>query len=194
VGREALIEVEAGKEKGKAKVLLESTELILCGEVRRTFARASIKHLRAKDGVLQFTSEGETVRLHLGAKRAEVWATTIAKPPPGLKQKLGLDKGKARVIGTRDDVELEAALEGATVEDITSATILIARVDSEAQLKLALAIHANAPKLPLWTIYPKGKTSYGDAAIRTELRARGFRDTKSCAVSDKLTATRYNPA
>ena len=47
--------------------------------------------------------------------------------------------------------------------------------------------------LPLWTVYPKGKAGqFGDTAIRTALRDAGWRDTKSCAVSERLTATRYN--
>lgn len=45
----------------------------------------------------------------------------------------------------------------------------------------------------LWTIYPKGRgVAFGEREIRTALRAAGFRDTKSCAVSGLLTATRYN--
>ena len=45
----------------------------------------------------------------------------------------------------------------------------------------------------LWTIYPKGRgVAFGEREIRTVLRAAGFRDTKSCAVSGLLTTTRYN--
>ena len=40
--------------------------------------------------------------------------------------------------------------------------------------------------------YPKGKgAAYGDTAIRNFLRQRGYVDSKSCAVSPELTATRY---
>ena len=73
--------------------------------------------------------------------------------------------------------------------------MLIARIDDADDLAKALAEHGAMPQLPLWAIYPKGKqAAFGDAPIRDALRSAGFRDTKSCAVSDRLTATRYNPA
>jgi hypothetical protein len=43
----------------------------------------------------------------------------------------------------------------------------------------------------LWAVYPKGGAM--DAAVRTQLRAAGWRDVKACAVSERLTATRYLP-
>ena len=43
----------------------------------------------------------------------------------------------------------------------------------------------------LWAVYPKGGAM--DAAVRTALRAAGWRDAKACAVSERLTATRYLP-
>ncbi|MBN9020688.1 MAG: hypothetical protein J0H08_01005, partial [Rhizobiales bacterium] len=87
---------------------------------------------------------------------------------------------------------LAEALDGVLVDEAGQASMAIARIDDGADLARA---QAACGSLPLWAVYPKGKAvPFGDAAIRTALRAAGWRDTKSCAVSDRLTATRYNRA
>jgi hypothetical protein len=73
--------------------------------------------------------------------------------------------------------------------------MLVACITSPQDLAAAEAVQAQYPHLPIWAIYPKGRNvPFGDSAIRETLRAHGFRDTKACAVSARLTATRYNPA
>jgi hypothetical protein len=50
----------------------------------------------------------------------------------------------------------------------------------------------NVTALPLWAVYPKGMAANpGEAAIRSALRSAGWMDNKTCAVSARLTATRY---
>ena len=62
----------------------------------------------------------------------------------------------------------------------------------EADLDAAVTLAASAPRLALWCVYPKGRTSpVGDAVVRAYLRQRGYIDSKSSAISDRLTATRY---
>lgn len=195
MGREALIHAEVGGEAGEVRALLESTELILRGSIRRHYLKAAMEHVIVEDVVLRFQSAGETVRLHLGAKTAQSWASAIAKPPPSLRAKLGLTNGaRAILIGAVADDILAEAIHGCLVTDGAQAQMLIALIDGPDDLTDAQKIHAGFPTLPLWTIYPKGRgVTFGDTAIRTALRAAGFRDTKSCAVSDRLTATRYSP-
>lgn len=194
MGREALVLAEVGDETGEVRALLESAELILRGAIRRRFPRPSIKSVTVKRDTLYFTCAGEPVRLHLGTRAAEAWCKVIATPPPGLREKLGLDKGaRALLIGSFDDDILTNALKGVVVKDGADATMLIVCVGGPDDLAAAQAIHAAHPGLPLWTIYPKGsRAAFGEREIRTVLRAAGFRDTKSCAVSSLLTATRYN--
>jgi hypothetical protein len=73
--------------------------------------------------------------------------------------------------------------------------MLVACITGPEDLDAAEAMQARYPRLPIWAVYPKGRNvPFGDSAIRDTLRAHGFRDTKSCAVSARLTATRYNPA
>ncbi|RJF87359.1 hypothetical protein D3874_10250 [Oleomonas cavernae] len=195
MGREVLARAEVGTKVAEVKVLLESHELILRGEIRRRLPRAEIEDVRVDGDRLRFTCAGEVVCLHLGSKVAEAWAKAIATPPPSLRAKLGLGKGAMAVlIGTCDDAALIEALEGALTGDLAKAAMIVARIDGPEDLAVARAAQARCPDLPVWAVYPKGKgVTYGDGPIRAALRDAGFRDTKSCAVSDRLTATRYNP-
>jgi hypothetical protein len=193
MGREALVHAEVGGEAGEVRALLESSELILRGEIRRRFPKAAMTDLRVEDDMLCFVCQGDAVRLALGARAAASWAEAIAKPPPSLRAKLGLDKGaKARLIGVCDDVVLAEAVDGALAHAGEAATMLIVCVNGLDDLAKALDALSAAPQMALWAIYPKGKVTFGDTAIREALRAQGLRDTKSCAVSERLTATRYN--
>jgi hypothetical protein len=195
MGREALVQAEVGGEAGEVRALLESTELILRGELRRRFPKEALKSVVVEGDALCFVCAGEVVRLYLGAPVAAAWANLIAKPPPTLRAKLGLEEGvRAMMFGPCDDAELEKALAGALVTDPAKAAMLVARIGCKADLDAALTAHAACPDLPIWVVYPKGKeAALGDAAIRGALREAGFRDTKSCAVSNRLTATRYHP-
>jgi hypothetical protein len=144
--------------------------------------------------MLCFICAGERVRLYLGTRFAEVWHKAIVAPPPSLRAKLGLDKGaRALVIGSFDDDILSKALDGVLAGDGAAASMVIACIQEANDLAAAQAALAEYPGLPLWTIYHKGRgVAFGDNEIRTGLRAAGLRDTKSCAVSARLTATRYN--
>jgi hypothetical protein len=194
MGREAVVHAEAGSEAGEVRALLESTELVLRGGIRRRFRISALEGVTSEDGILRFNCAGEAVKLYLGVRLSGTWVKAISTPPPSLRCKLGLNTGAAKLIGVMDDAELAEALDGSLVEEASEATMLIARVNGPADLKLACEMHALQPDLPIWTVYPKGRgVVFADGAIRSALRARGFRDTKSCAVSDRLTATRYSP-
>jgi hypothetical protein len=195
MGREAIVQAEVGREAGEVRALLESDELILRGAIRRRFERPALEGVAVEGEDLCFTCAGETVRLALGTRLARVWAEAIARPPPSLRAKLGLDKGaRALLLGCFGDAALAEALDGVLVEHGADAAMLIACIAGPADLAAACAVHAAYPRLPLWAVYPKGRgVAFGDGEIRAALRAEGFRDSKSCAVSDRLTATRYSP-
>lgn len=193
MGREAITQAKIGGESGEVRALLESTELILRGDIRRRFPREMLTDVHVDGEALCFNANGESVWLHLGATVATAWVKAIATPPPSLKAKLGLAKG-ARVlcVGVLDDPFLEQAATGSQTEVIDEADMIIARIERASDLQAALAVHATRPSLPLWVVYPKGAgMPFGDRHIRDTLRAAGFIDSKSCAVSDRLTATRY---
>ncbi len=175
------------------KALLESTELILRGALKRKLPIAALKHVTVKNTALTFTAEGESFALALGAAKSAAWAKKIAAPPPSLAKKLGISvEAMAFVIGAHDDAELDAALKGNTTATPKQAALFIAVVRSEAELDAALKAYGKA-QVPLWLINFKGpKSALGENTIREKLRALGFKDTKTCAVSAALSGTRYN--
>ncbi|MDR6871979.1 hypothetical protein J2Y55_002995 [Bosea sp. BE125] len=195
MGREAVTRAEIGGAVGDVRALLESTELILRGDIRRRFPRERLVNVRVEGEALCFTCVGEAVFLHMGALAAEKWSRAIATPPPSLRAKLGLKQdAKVFLIGACDDAALANAVEGALTDDVVEAAMIIARIEGPGDLTAARVAQAKCPDLPIWAIYPKGHDiRYGDGAIRAALREAGFRDSKSCAVSERLTATRYNP-
>lgn len=193
MGRETVAVAHWRGEVAEVKALLESQEIILRGTIRARMARSGIANVAVDGEVLTLLSDGEPLVLGLGAKEAAKWRDTLAKPPPSLASKLGIGEGRpAFVMGTGDDIALADALEGARCATTAEAGVLLAILATEADLMSAYAVAEQNPQLMLWCVYPKGKgAAYGDTAIRNFLRQRGYVDSKSCAVSPELTATRY---
>lgn len=193
MGREAQCEARVGRDSAAVKALLESSELILRGAIKRRWGITSLQGVAVVAGELHFQAGGEPVALALGDAESRRWATKIATPPPTLAAKLGIGPGQPVVVwGRADDAALAAALDGATTTDPGAAPAMLAVVRSGADLDAAAEQHRGLPCPVLWIVHPKGPAApIGDGAIRQALRARGYVDTKTSAVSDTLTATRY---
>jgi hypothetical protein len=195
MGREARVRVTLGGESAEAHALLEGTELILRGAWRRRWPLDALAAVRVEHDALVFEADGGTVRLALGATQAAAWARKIALPPPTLASKMGLGPAApAWVCGPLDDTQLAQALRDATTTNPHRATQLVAVVLDDAGLASAMAQFGRLPAARhAWLVYPKGRAAApGDSAIRAAMRAAGFADSKSCAVSERLTATRYS--
>jgi hypothetical protein len=93
-----------------------------------------------------------------------------------------------------EDAQLEEALRAALAPSPGEAHLTLAVVESEAELAAAIECHRQLPDdAPIWLIYVKGKASpYGEASVRTAMRAAGYIDTKTASVSDVLTGTRFS--
>jgi hypothetical protein len=193
MGREAVAVAHWNGAIAEVKALLESSEIILRGEIRAKIPRATISSFTVDDDVLSVTSSGQVLRLDLGQAEATKWAAVLSKPLPTLAQKLGISPSrKAFVMGRVQDVELSSALTGAQAHVREDATVLIAIIQTEADLADAIICAQNSPTLPLWCVYGKGKfATVTDSAIRSTMRESGFVDNKTSGISDKLTATRY---
>jgi hypothetical protein len=143
--REASVHAEVGGEAGEVRAILESSELILRGAIRRRFPKPMLERVTVQGDMLRFTCAGERVRLHLGAR--------------------------ALLVGSFDDDELARALEGVLVEDGAAAAMLIACIKRPEDLSAARAICAAHEGLPLWTIYPKGRgAAFGDCHRKSASR------------------------
>ncbi len=178
------------------KALLESRELILRGAVKKTFAIREIENPRAVDDRLLFEHNGQSYALALPDDQAAKWLKKLTTEPPTLAKKLGIDaEHQAFVRGSIDDPALAEALLGATTDDPRRAALAIAIATSPDALAATLAeIIRVLPAVPVWIVYPKGARSpLPEAAVRAHLRGQGYADTKACAVSDTLTATRFHP-
>jgi hypothetical protein len=193
MGREAIAVARWRGAVEEVKVLLEAHEIVLRGAIKARIPRVGISGLSVEDDSLFLHSDGELLVLELGEREAVKWHASLLKPPPSLADKLGISAGSpVFAMGDCSDPDLSAALTGATCPSPGQASILLAIITSESDLSAAMTMARQHPKLFLWCVYGKGKSAaFGDAAIRAFLRERGYIDSKSCAISADLTATRY---
>jgi hypothetical protein len=193
MGREATCIIRWKGEAAEGKALLEIEEIVLRGDIRARIPRAGVTRAEVEGDVLRLLAAGGWLELDLGAKAAESWRKAILKGPPSLAEKLGIGAGTpAFALTPLTDEAVRAALAGAESRGAEGAAFLIAELASETDLQAAVAA-AGAPSAPpVWCLYPKGKgADPSDARVREVFRAAGFVDVKSCAVSARLTATRY---
>ena len=108
MGRETVCECDWSGTTAKVKVLLESTDLIVRGDIRKRVPLKALKNVETDQGRLRFNANGDLVQLFLGVPQAEKWAAAIKKPPPSLARRLGItDKTIVRVIGNSADEAFE---------------------------------------------------------------------------------------
>ena len=195
MGREAMCRCAWGKTQHDVKALLEPPELIVRGELRRRVPFAKMKGVKADGDLLRFTFEGESVALSLGKEMAAKWVDTLLKPPPTLSKKLGITPDiTVRMIGPVDDAALKSALADAKAVSESKGDLILARVDSSADLAAALRKAAGqlAAGIPIWFIYRKGPGHpLNENLVRATALETGIVDTKIAAVSAEFSALRF---
>ena len=126
---------------------------------------------------------------------AAKWAEAIVKPPPSLAKKLGISsESTVRMIGPVDDPALKAALAEAKMVSQSKGDLILARVDTLANLKAALTKADGQLKsgIPIWFIYRKGPGHpLNENQVRATVLATGIVDTKIAAVSPEFSALRF---
>lgn len=197
MGREARCTARVGDQAAsEVQALLESTAIVLRGELKRRWAIAGLQHLRVEGEALCFEAEGDTVALALGEAEAGRWLKKLLTPPPTLAAKLGISAATPALLmgptrGTLDPALAEALGQGLTGNP-RAAHMLVAVVQSPVEVERMADFHADMPCKAVWVVHPKGRDAYpSDAEVRLEMRRRGYVDNKTSAVSDTLTATRY---
>jgi hypothetical protein len=193
MGREAVSLCTWKGVTAQAKVLLESTDVIVRGAIRVTIPRDAISSIEVIGDVLSLSANSEYLRIELGRSQAEKWAEVLRKPPPTLASKLGVNaSNKAYVIGSLDDITLSEAISSYRSDTIGDALLFVAIITAEHDLQVMNQIVRPYPKRHIWCVYPKGKdASISDSTVRTFMREHGFTDNKSCSISEAATATRY---
>ena len=195
MGREAQCTCIWNGRKSTVKALLEPPELILRGEMRKRVPFASMQSVRAEGDSLCFAVEGESVALALGKVMAVKWVEALLKPTPTLARKLGITADTTVwMIGTADDADLRAAMAEAKAVSQRKGDLIVARVDTPADLKSALAKAADqlGAGVPIWFIYRKGPGHpLNENLVRTTALSTGIVDTKVVAVSAEFSALRF---
>ena len=195
MGREANCVCTWGNGKYEVKALLEPPELIVRGAMRRKVPFAKMKDVTADGHMLWFKVDGETVALDLGSAMAAKWAEALLKPAPSLAKKLGITpESRVRMIGALDDAALEAALSEANAVSPNKGDLIVARVNTVADVKAALTTAGDQLKAgtPIWFVYRKGPGhALNENLVRSTALARGIVDTKIASVSAEFSALRF---
>lgn len=196
MGREAICECDWAGTTAKVKVLLESTELIVRGDIRKRVPFNKLRNVEVQSGWLRFADGRDHVQIRLGNPTAGKWAAAIKSPPATLARKLGITpRSIVRTIGDVSDEALKEAFAEAAQISARNPDLIVACVDTPESL--AAALRTAKPQLlksvPIWLVYAKGPGHpLNESAIRSALRSTGMMDTKVASVSARLTALRFN--
>ena len=193
MGREAVAVCHWQGEVTELALHLDSTALQLRGALRVNIPRLSIREVLLCDEGVRVLTDGPELVIEFGVTEAVRWQKALLKKPPTLAEKLGVSaEAPAFVLGDLNDEALEAALIGATVDDVEGSAVLLAILMDEADLRRSSDLAIANPEKHIWMVHRKGKAAVvGDTMIRTHMRGLGFIDSKTSAVSDHLTTTRY---
>jgi len=195
MGREANCTCVWNGKTSTVKALIEPPELILRGELRRRVPIAKMESIAAERDQLRFVIAGESVALSLGNEVAAKWADALLKPPPSLAKKMGITAETiVWMIGPVDDPALKTALAVAKSISQRNGDLIVARVDTPAELRSALARAESQLRTgtPIWFIYRKGPGHpLNENLVRTTALASGIGDTKVASVSETFSALRF---
>lgn len=190
MGKEAEAQIRFGGKSGYGKILLEPKGIILRGEVRATLSRDQIATYSVEGEDLRLTTDQGVIEVTMGTKAAAAWVKALAKPVPGLADKLGIGvNAPVSVLGNLQDPVLLQAISGFVSN---ASPLFLAELTSQSDFNLVLLRLQSEADPTFWGVTAKGKNSgFSDAELRRQMRAAGYIDSKSCAVSDRNTATRY---
>jgi hypothetical protein len=195
MGREAECRCAWNGKAERVKALLEPPELILRGAVRRRIPFSAMRKIRADNGNLCFQFGQDEARLALGELMAARWAQAMLAPAATLAKKLGVIAGSTvRTMGRMDDDALLDALRDARSVMRGKAGVIVARVDSRAELEGAFEKTVDLVKngSALWIVYRKGSGhAIGESDVRATGLAAGVVDVKVASVSPQLTALKF---
>ena len=180
MGREATGAVRIGDSAGKAKVLLETDELIFRGEVKgRVPFKALTRIEPAPDGLHLAWPEGEAT-VELPEAEAGRWRDRIANPPT-LLDKLGVGDGTRVAVLDVDDRAFAGELSQRPVKRVGAgpADVVVWGVDEAADLaRLPALAEWIRPAGALWAVWPKGRKELNENHIREAALDAGLVDVK----------------
>lgn len=196
MGKEQSCTVVLDGVRAEGRALLETDEILFRGQPRLKVPLADIRSVRVDGDALVVRHKGGTATFELGAKQAAAWAQRITAPP-GLIDKLGI-KPQSTVValhiaddGLLADVTARAGAVRRTRRGKAADVVLLgveAVADLEALDGLEKVIQ---PAGAVWIVYPKGRKDIREADVMAAARAAGWKDNKTCRVSETHTALRF---
>jgi hypothetical protein len=180
MGREATGTVRTADGRGKAKVLLETDELIFRGEVR---AKVPFRALTAvkpgPDGLRLAWPDGDAV-VDLAEGEAARWADRIRNPPSRL-DKLGVKDGTRVAVLDVDDEAFAAELAGRDVKRVADgpSDVVVWGLDEAGDLaRLPALVDWIRPAGALWAVWRKGQRELNENHVREAALDAGLVDVK----------------
>jgi hypothetical protein len=179
-------------QSGVAKILLETDDLILRGEVKARIPRRALKKVTVKNGLVTVAYDGGTLTLTLGAD-AERFAKKALEAPKSRLEKMGITSGSAIVaLGISDPAfAKECKAGGITVATRAAkdSALIVLGVERAADLPRTANVAKSLKKDgALWVIHPKGTAGVKDTDIFAEAKKLGLTYVKVARFSDTHTA------
>lgn len=191
MGREAETTITIGKRSFRAKVLLESEEVVIRGPDRRKLPFRSIKNASQKDGALTLETETERIVIALGAD-APKWLDKI-KNPKGRIEKLGVKPGMCVGIVGEADADFLAELDACGVtRRARGCDAMFVFCKSVEDLRRIEGLKAKIdPDGAVWIVRPKGKDGVSEREVMAAGKAAGMVDVKVVGFSSTHTAEKF---
>lgn len=195
MGREAQTTLIHQGQAFAVKALLEADCVIIRGDFKIKLLRDDMS-VTSENGDLLIEDPRGLFILKLGEAEAAKWHKKLTTPAPSLSEKLGLSQThKAYIWADAISEDLQAAFKTHGCERPQDAAFLIGIVDTKDALNALLHKIKDFQDKHVWCLYPKGpKSTLPESVVRTILYEHDYRDSKSCAVNETYTATRFKKA
>ena len=187
MGQELTCVVRYGRKKSEAKVLLETREILIRGDVRMKLPFSGMKSITARDGVLKITTDDGVFSFELGPQAVK-WLEKIRNPKPVI-DKLGVKPGLAVALIGVDDPAFErqvreraAAVTKGRVPKGSHLVFMGATREADLR-KLTTAERSIARNGGVWVVWPKGRKELTESHVRAAAKRAGLTDVKVVAFS-----------
>lgn len=196
MGAEITTKVRIGSKELKAKVLLESEEIIIRGVERMKISFREMKSLSAKNGSLSFRFDAETISIMVGEK-AEKWLEKI-KNPKNVLDKLGVRPDSRVSIVNIADKKFTKDVEKRTKDvSISKAAkdsdLIFYEANSPKEIEqLSSLKKCIKPNGGIWVVSLKGKAAtIKDIEVMKLGKQCGLVDNKVVGFSETHTALKF---
>ncbi len=162
------------------------------GEFKLSWKWSDLRILSAEEGILEVQLGDQIAAFELG-DASQKWQSAILNPKTWV-QKMGLRAGQAyRIIGPLEQSLVDDLLASSGVNtDSANAEVTFYRMSSTDDLMLLDQIRAEGGVgSSVWTIFPKGQSSFKDNHIRDYARANGWIDIKIASIDGVLTSMKF---